>query len=412
MARRESTPESPGSRALIVDLIRSSGPISRVELTQATGLTQPAVSMIVRKLLDDNVIVEAGSAPSTGGKPRKLLDINRRARIGIGVQLGFEAMTLVATDTNGGVLARQRLWGARQDEPTAVVSRIAEAVDRFLEGSALRGADAAGVAVVVPGPIDAAHGGMLNAPALRPWTGFALREELERRIDAPVLVDNDASAAAVGEFWSRGVSRYSSFGAIYIGTGIGAGVVVDGALHRGASSNAAELGHITVDPDGPQCSCGNWGCLELYASPGALVASTEGLPDFEGLDLSYAAADSQASFDALSRAAVAGHTAAEALLTRGARLVAAATLTLCNLFDLDEVVLTGPGLANAGSIYARETRTALTRAFARHAHDITAELSSNPRDAAAIGAAAMTLQEQLAPGHGLSTPVINRLQSA
>ncbi len=409
MARRESTPDSPGSRALIVDLIRSSGPISRVELTEATGLTQPAVSMIVRKLLDDEVIIEAGSAPSTGGKPRKLLDMNRRASVGIGVQLGLDAMTLVATDTSGGVLARERLRGAQDDEPEAVVDRIARALERFRVNAGVLETSIAGVAVVVPGPIDSNYGGMLNAPALRSWTDFPLRAELERRLDVPVLVDNDASAAAIGEFWSRGVSRYASFGAVYVGTGIGAGVVIDGALHRGASSNAAEIGHISIDPDGPACACGNNGCLELYASPGAIVASTRGDAAFAELDLSHAPEHAPADFDVLSRAAVAGHPAAEALISRGARLLAATTLTLCNLFDLDEIVLTGPGVANAGSIYARETRAALTKAFARHAHEISAQLSSNARDAAAVGAAAMTLQESLAPGHGLG-PALNVLR--
>lgn len=401
MARRESTPEAPGSRALVVDLIRSSGPISRTELTQVTGLTQPAISVIVRKLMNDGVIAETGSAPSTGGKPRKLLDMNRRAGVGVGIQLGFEAMTMVATDTNGGVLARQGFHGAQTEEPLAVVSRIALAYQEFLVLAGLTNAQVAGVAVVVPGPLDHDRGGMNDAPTLPAWTHFELRHHLEKQLGIPVFVDNDASAAALGEFWSRGVSRYATFGAIYIGTGIGSGVVLDGSLYRGASSNASEIGHITIDLSAGACTCGNFGCLELVASPQAVVAQAalhaEALAE---VNLSFDPALVQYDYETLSLAAVSGHPVAEGLITASARAVAAASLTLCNLFDLDELVLTGPALANAGSIYARETRGALERSFARRSHTVAVDLSANSRDAAAIGAAVMTLQGSLAPGHG------------
>lgn len=401
MARRESTPESPGSRALIVDLVRSSGPISRVELTQATGLTQPAVSVIVRKLLDDGVIVEKGLAPSTGGKPRRLLDINSRAGIGIGIQLGFDTMTFVATDTNGGVVARQGFWGAQTAPPIEVVQRIGHAYRQFLELAGVTVADVTGVAVVVPGPLDHDQGGIVEAPTLPAWTGFPLRQHLEEMLATPVLVDNDASAAALGEFWSRGISRYSTFGAIYLGTGIGAGVVTDGSLYRGASSNATEIGHISVDSAGAECACGNYGCLELVASPGAILrAAATRRDELGGLSLSFEQSLVQFDYDTLALAAIAGHGVAEELITQGARAVARATLTFCNLFDLDEIVLTGPAMANAGSIYARETRAALERSFARRSHAVSVDLSANPRDAAAIGGAAMTLQGSLAPGHG------------
>lgn len=399
MARRESTPESPGSRALIVDLIRSAGPISRVELVEATGLTQPAVSMIVRRLIDDKVIVAAGSAPTGVGKPRQLLDINRRAQFGIGFQLGYESMTFVATDSNGGVIARERQWGAGDEQPDAVTQRAAESIRNFILAADIPMDGIAGVALAVPGPIAKDLGSLLDPPALKRWSEYPIRQRLEKLLGMPVLVDNDASVAALGEFWSRNISRYRSFGAIYIGTGIGAGVVIEGSLYRGASSNAAEIGHISINLDGPVCFCGNIGCLEQYASPAAIIASALDDSRFHELGLG-AGRSTEEEWESLSRAAVAGHAAAEDLMTRAAQLVASTVVTLCNMFDLDDIVLTGPAVATAGSIYVREIRIALHRAFARKAHPISVELSANARDAAAIGAAAMTLQGALAPGHG------------
>ena len=400
MARPQATPESPGSRALVVDLIRSSGPISRVELTTATGLTQPAISLIVRKLLDDGVIVDAGTAPSTGGKPRRLLDMNRRARHGIGIQLGLESATFVATDTNGGVIARERLPGAGTEDPTMVITRLAAALRSFASAADIPPASVNGVALVVPGPMRMNPDVVIEAPSLPHWREVPVRAEFERALGMPVLVDNDASAAARGECWSRGVSRYHSFACIYIGSGVGAGVVVDGALFRGASSNAAEIGHIAVATDGPECFCGNYGCLEVMAAPRVMVQRGLAHPGIAArLRLDERATVAQ-NWEAISRAAVAEDPDAAELVTDGANAVGRAALTLTNLFDLDEIVLSGPGIATAGSIYVREVRTALRRSFARKTHLTTVDLSINPTDSAAIGAAALTLQGELAPGHG------------
>lgn len=400
MARPQATPESPGSRALVVDLIRSAGPISRTELTTATGLTQPAISLIVRKLLDDDVIVEAGTVPSSGGKPRRLLDINRRARHGVGIQLGFESVTLVATDTNGGVVARERLPGVGDDEPSEVIERLSQSMQAFMTAADIPAASVPGIAVVLPGPMRTDPGTVIAAPTLPHWRDVSLRSAFEASLRLPVLVDNDANAAALGEFWSRGVSRYRAFACVYIGSGIGAGVVVDGALFRGSSSNAAEIGHITVDGDGPECFCGNVGCLEVVAAPRVMVARALADADVKSsLDIDEDSTVAQ-NWEILSRAAVEGHPGAERFVTESARAVAGAVLTLANLFDLDEIVLSGPGVVTAGSIFVREVRTALARAFARRVHSTAVELSINPTDSAAIGAAALTLQGQLAPGHG------------
>lgn len=401
MARRESTPAAPGSRALVVDLIRSSGPISRVELTAATGLTQPAISMIVRKLLTDGIVRQTGST-STGGKPRQLLEINARARIAIGLQLGFESITLVATDTGGGVIARQQIDGAALASPEEVTARLVRAYDDFIRGTGIDRGSIAGVAVVAPGPIDQAAGRVLGPPTLHHWRDHPLRQELGAGLGAPILLDNDAAAAAIGEFWSRGVSRHRTFGSIYVGTGIGAGVVLDGALLRGASSNAVEIGHVTIVPGGRECFCGNIGCLERYASPTVVVEEARSdRAAFADLDLAFRAEEHARDFDVLSLAAINGHPAALALIERAAGHLADGALILANLFDLDELVLTGPGVAIAGSIHTRAIRARLDeRRFARRAHLIEVELSSNPRDAAAVGASSLVLQSTLSPGHG------------
>jgi predicted NBD/HSP70 family sugar kinase len=400
MARRE-TAAGPGSRALVVDLIRSSGPISRVELTEATGLTQPSISNIVRRLIDDGVVRETGATIATGGKPRTLLTINSRAVFGIGIQLGVENAVCIATDTTGGVFGRQLLDGAGSGEPQQVIERLARDYRGFLAGLGIDETRVAGLSVVTPGPIDLRRGLVIGPPSMQRWVDFPLRDALAELVSVPVLVDNDSAASALGEFWSRQISREATYACIYMGSGIGAGIVAGGALYRGASSNAAELGHISIDASGIECFCGNRGCLERYAAPPEVVAAARRDAELSrelGLD-----SDTERSFDSIARAAVQGHPRALELIEGSARQLAVATLSLANLLDVDRITLAGWGFAIAGSIYARAIRNALEeRAFARRAHAVTVELSSNPRDTAAVGAAALILQSSLAPGHGPS----------
>ncbi|MET8965921.1 ROK family transcriptional regulator [Streptomyces sp. NPDC004074] len=415
MARRESTAAGPGSRALVVDLIRSSGPISRVELVKATGLTQPTISNIVRRLIDDGVVRETGDTVATGGKPRTMLIINSRAAYGVGIHVGADALTCVVTDTRGGTVGRVLVAGpgaipdgsagagsSRSDDGTHdMVDRLAVLYRDVTEGLGLESQSVAGLAVVGPGPVDVARGGFLAPPGLPFWVGRDLTDALAARLGVPVLVDSDAAAATVGEFWGRQVSRERTFGCLYMNSGIGSGLVLDGSLHRGASSNAGKIGHVAVIRDGEPCPCGNRGCLEMYAAPRVMVDRARAVPGLaERLRIHPTDPDGRA-FDVLAQAAIYGDDAARALLDESAVLLAEGAVALVNLWDLDTLVLAGPGFAVAGSIYVSEIRRRLAeRAYTRDVHGVRVHLSSNPRDAAAIGGAALVLQGSVAPGHG------------
>ncbi|MDI6099490.1 ROK family transcriptional regulator [Actinoplanes sp. NEAU-A12] len=409
MARREAPAAGPGSRALIVDVIRSAAEISRVELADLTGLTQPSISNIVRDLIADGIIHEVGSADSIRGKPRKLIAIKPANRFGIGFHLGPDTVTCVAVDLTGGVVGREVV-------PRLSADRLAGRFDDFTAGLDLPRGRIEGLAIVAPTPYPGDAFALGGLPALRadpagqglpaPAAGLAeqglpaLRADLAERLGLPVMVENDAAAAALGEFWSRRVSREQAFGCIYLGTGIGAGFVFGGALFRGASFDAGELGHMSIHYDGLECPCGNRGCVERYASMPAVVATARADHALNGrLGLDTMATTSSA-YDAVARAAVSGDVTAFDVLDRAAGHLSVAATSMVNLLDLGRVVLTGPGAALAGSIYARRLRAHLERtAHSRKRHPILVELSAQPRDAAAIGAAALIVQAAVAPGH-------------
>ena len=163
-----------------------------------------------------------------------------------------------------------------------------------------------------------------------------------------MLLDNDATAAAIGEYWSGGIATGSAFAALYMGTGIGAGIIVDGTVYRGSSSNAGEIGHICVDLDGPICWCGSIGCVEVLAGPAAVVAAAEDA----GLELP--GRNVAENFGSLARAASRGEAVPLQLLERSSRYLGVAAQTLANVLDLELVILTGPAFALAGSLYLPE----------------------------------------------------------
>jgi predicted NBD/HSP70 family sugar kinase len=214
-----------------------------------------------------------------------------------------------------------------------------------------------------------------------------------------VVRDNDAACAALGQFWIGRIPATQDFGTLYMSTGFGMGLMVDGRISRGASSNVGEIGHMVVDIDGPECWCGSRGCLEAVAAPRAIVARAMALPDFaQTLELHGGDSHLRHDFDAIARAAAQGEPRAVALIERSAELVAAAVLSVVNLLDLDRVYLAGPGFADAGAIYVRFVRDRVTRfARTRAVHGVAVELSDPGLDAAAVGAATLALQHVLTP---------------
>lgn len=297
--------------ALVLDLLRGAGTagISRLELAERTGLTPQAVSKITARLRADGLLTEAGYRASTGGKPRTVLRLVPDAGHAVGLHLDRDELTAVLCDLTGTVVAERRAplnLGAGAD---AVVEGAAREVEALLAGAS-EGRRAApvgaapdpygssllpvlGVGVALPGPLDHLHGVLHRVTGFPEWDGFPLRAALARRLGMPVVVDKDTNAAALGLAAVAGA--HGSFAYLHLGTGLGAGLVIDGAVHRGARTRAGEFGHQVVQLDGPLCECGNRGCIEVLCLAavargdtdeaarvlGAGVANLVGLLDIE-----------------------------------------------------------------------------------------------------------------------------------
>ncbi|MFF6780223.1 ROK family protein [Streptomyces sp. NPDC012510] len=259
--------------ALVLDLLRIAGAagISRLELAERTGLTPQAVSKITARLRADGLVTEAGYRASTGGKPRTVLRLVPDAGHAVGLHLDRDELTAVLCDLTGAVVGERRTplyLGAGAD---AVVEGAAREVEALLaEASEGRGAvttdpraallPVLGVGVALPGPLDHLHGVLHRVTGFPEWDGFPLRAALARRLGMPVVVDKDTNAAALG--LAAVAEGHVSFAYLHLGTGLGAGLVIDGAVHRGARTRAGEFGHQVVQLDGPLCECGSRGCIE------------------------------------------------------------------------------------------------------------------------------------------------------
>jgi predicted NBD/HSP70 family sugar kinase len=402
MARRLKGASSADTRSAILDLIRSSGRVSRIELSEKSGLTEATISKIVRTLIDGGLVVEAGFAESTGGKRPVLLELNAASRYALGVSLDYARISLVLCDINGRALHSHSLPGSGRSKPQTVIDRVAREISRFLEKHSVARSDVIGIGVSGAGRQDTSGGVLRSSRQTGEWEEFAIEATLCEATGMPVILENDANCAALGEFWSGRVSTAHDFATIYMATGIGCGLVINGDVYRGASSNAGEIGHLSLDVDGPECFCGSRGCLEVMATPAAIVRSArEHTALWERLDLSEREGeDVRTSFATIATAAMTGDADAEGLVRQSAKYLATAVLGLTNIFDLDRVYLAGPGFATAGPIYLEVVRDVLDRlAFMRKVHAVAVEMGETGPGAAARGAASVVLHSHLTPHH-------------
>ncbi len=246
--------------ALVLDLLRTAGAdgISRLELAERTGLTPQAVSKITARLREDGLAAEAGRRASTGGKPRTVLRLVPEAGHAVGVHLDRDEVRVVLVDLRGTVVEERRSALDLGAGAEAVLGAVREAVAEVLP-TGLGRAALLGAGVALPGPLDHARGMLHRVTGFPEWDGFPLRDALTGRLGVPVVVDKDTNAAALG---LAAGGEGGSFAYLHLGTGLGAGLVIGGRVHRGARTGAGEFGHQVIQLDGPPCTCGDRGCVE------------------------------------------------------------------------------------------------------------------------------------------------------
>jgi len=375
---------------LVIEAIRVSGALSRVEIAERTGLTPQAVSRITRNLLTTGLLVEEERRMAGKGKPRVPLRLRPDAACAIGLHLDPEVITLVLVDLCGNVRDRRQLELTGPSAPEWCVARVAEMARAAVESVGALAGNLLGVGVAAPGPLDVNAGMLLDPPLFEGWDEVPLRAWLSGELGLPVLLEKDATAATVGERWLGAAESAGDFAYLYLGTGAGSGAFLNGDVFRGASGNAGEFGLMTayatarLAPDGaprlvPEC-----------APMSAVVAAAAA----NGLTLPPTGAHA-----AVCAAAADGDVRAVAAIRQVARVVARGAVAMTELYDVDLIVVGGPAVPpQVSGLYLTEIATAVNRLpLARRVRQVRVVYSTLSDAAAAVGAAAGVFHTMFAP---------------
>ena len=361
------------NRRVLLHALRVHGALSRAELARATGLTPQAIANSVEDLIGAGLVREAGRRKSPRGQPPIAIEIANDGGYAVGIRIDSTHYHAVAADLGGALIESRegRAPTGEADDWLAFVAGIHRGfADRFGDDRCL------GLGLVTPGPFDIDWPGMPTPGAVPALQRRGIADELAALTGTDVLLENDATAAALGERLYGEAHDLADFFYVFIGEGVGGGIVIRGEPYRGNRGNAGEFGHMIVDPHGPQCYCSNRGCLGEYLS---LVAMRREL----------AAAAERGEDEAA---------ATEAWLARGAEALATGLASIENLFD-PEVIILG-GAVPAPFLARLSEHLGTLRASVRQ--DKGSErlrLSTLGEGSAALGASALPILRATSVGH-------------
>ena len=285
----------------------------------------------------------------------------------VGIDLGGTNIAAGAMPTDGTREIAMRMTSTKAHEGAdAVMDRIAAMIeDVIAQTSAETGAersDFLGVGIGSPGPLDRARGVVIVTPNLG-WRDFPLRDEVSKRVNLPATLDNDANCATLGEWWCGAAKGGRNVVGLTIGTGIGGGLILDGKLYHGASDAAGEIGHTTIDSTGRRCKCGNYGCLEAYASGTAIAARAREVleGDEESMMLGMVDGDlSRLTAATVFEASKKGDAVALEVVRDTAHFLGVGVSNLINIFNPDTFVIAG-GVTQAGDLLFDPLRAEVRR---------------------------------------------------
>ena len=373
------------NRRVVLDVVRLLGPLSRAEIARATTLTAQAVSNIAQELIGLGLLREAGRRRAALGQPPVDLAIAPAGAYAVGLHLDHHRVAGIVVDL-AGVPTASAERPLDLADPGHAIPEMAALVGELLVKGATPRRRVWGIGVAIPGPFEVDWPAAHSPTVLPGWADFPAATELAQRLRLPVLVENDATAAAVGERLYGVARELRHFFYVYIGTGLGGGLFLDGQPYKGAWGNAGEFGHIVVERQGRPCHCGNRGCLERYLSLHAA---------YEACRAAGLAVDTPADLEASYRA---GALAPRRWLEGAAQHLRLALNTIENLLDPEAIVIGGPlpGLLIeqlverlgplAGSVSARRDRQRPRLLVA-----------AAGKDSAALGAAALPIFEAMSP---------------
>ena len=341
------------NRNLVFNVLRT-GAVSRADVVRTTGLSPATVSAIVSELIESGLVNEVGQGKSRGGRPPLVLRINDERNYAVGLKLMTGGAFVVVTDVRAEVLYSEMAevdWApvgvdgslsGKAKGSESVLDQLCAAIEESADRAGVGMGKVVGVGIGLPGLVEPETGICRYAPAFN-WRDVPVAGPISKKLDRPVLVDNDVNALTVAEQWFGRGHGVDDFVVVSVGDGVGAGIVVGGSLFRGADGAAGELGHLPIAGETARCRCGRLGCLEAVSGDQAVkdyvaaaIASGQ-QSELTGPDLG------PPTIEAVRLAAERGDPVARAAIEKAGRMLGLGIASLVNLLNPRLVILSGEG---------------------------------------------------------------------
>jgi len=379
------------NRSLVLQTIRAHSPISRIELTELTTLTPTTITSLVDEFIKYGLVKEIGNIKGGVGRSRTLISINSEAYYVLGIDLARTSISAGIVDLAGNLLTVKRVSSDLNQHFPVTLNTLEETIHSLLdEISPQIKEKIIAIGIGSPGPLSPSKGVIISPPNFTGWSNIPLKEIMEREFGLPTFIENDAKACALGERWFGCCKNTDNFVYLAVGTGVGAGIIIDGDIYRGEGELAGEIGHTTIDINGPRCSCGNYGCLEIYTSVISLIDRIEKEEGLKSL-IRDGHIETLSSF---YRSAREGNIRAVEILNDYCFWVGVGVVNIINTLSPSAVVLGREALINGSDlIIPRVEKVVTERSFFITSQQTRILASSIGQDTGVIGAATIALQE-------------------
>lgn len=381
----------------VLEAIHSQGEASRKGLAEQIGFAPSYIGTLVAELRRRGLVEEGGRSPSRAGRRRILLHVVPDLAHVIGIRIGRANTRIVVTDLRGKVLSLKKLPTEIRKGEQHVFDLIEREIGSAVEADRL----IKGIGIGVSGVIDRQSGTVLFWPKVPGWNNVPLRRKIQTKYGLPVVVEDSVRTMALTEKKFGQAKKYSNFAYVVVSMGLGAAIYIDDRLYIGANDLAGELGHTTIDERGDICSCGNRGCLEVYASGWAIINRVKGGLQ-QGVHSSLAPLmenqPEMVSIEAIVNAARLRDQFAHTVLWEAGVHLGTAVATIVNLLNPEAIVLGGEiPRAAKGLMLKPLFHSFRGRAFHRSIRNLKVTVSRLGGESGAVGAALM-VAEKLLPG--------------
>jgi glucokinase-like ROK family protein len=380
----------------IIRSLRVQEQLSRTDIAHITGWSKAKTSQEVGRLIEKGYLREVGDGPSEGGRRPRLLSINNRLGYVVGIDIGATSKDLALADICGQIVQRRSEPADVLMAPEEVLGRCSEIVCEMALAQGGHPDQVLGIGLGVPGPVEFSRGVLVAPPLMPGWEEFSIRGFFQTTFPtAFVAVDNDVNIMALGELRAGDGIGLDNLIYVKIGTGIGAGIVSNGRMHRGSSGSAGDIGHICVDKSGAVCRCGNIGCLEAMAAGPAIAekaaaAARSGASEF--LRQRLEANQGKLSPEDVNAACRSGDTAALEIVRQSGQMIGDVLAGLVNFYNPSHIFI-GGGIANFGNhLLATIRQGVLQRSLPLSTRNLVIDYSRMGSEAGVTGATFLALE--------------------